>query len=785
VWVTTTQLCESDDQELTIVDDPGSQTVELIAYGADQTLKVTDLNNPTLTVADLANTILGPGVVASNIKFTGAPIAAGTFTGGTNVIGFDSGIILSDGSANNVIGPNCSSGITGINEQPGDTDLSNLIDDVTNDAAVLEFDFVPQASTLTFQYVWASDEYNEFVYSFNDVFGFFVNGTNIALVPGTDLPVSINDVNDGNPLGTNPTNPQFYLNNDFQYPTLAPFDTEMNGLTVVLTAQATVNPGVTNHIKLAVADAIDFVLDSNVFIKAASISSSQINLSPGTLGFGSQGLGATSSPQTVTVTNNGETAVTISNISASGDFAATNVNCPLSPSTLASAGTCSITVTFTPLASGLLNGTLTLTDNANGVAGSTQTVTLSGTGTGSGGLPVASLAPTALSYQHNLNLQCPSKPLILSNTGGSTLQISGITAAGSFAISANACGATLAPGANCEIDVSFTAESPVGVYSGTLTVSDNAAGSPQVVPLSGQVFPPCFLRSDAVTQQVLRSTPAATFDLSDKLPSCHTTRIAMACANNQPATCAFSPAAIAPGGSTVLSVQNLNALTTDQLSFAVTGTDSTNTSSVNLLLLLSDFTFTPYATTATVSAGQTATYALTLTPVNGLAGTIRLSCQGAPAGSTCTVTPAAVTLAANYPAQVSVAVSTSGGARGAPRGGAPWTGPGASLRLVMELASLLVLMGLAGWVVAGGRGAGAPGRSLARRRPCLSGLALAALALMLMAWAACGGGGMGNSVANPATPAGTYPLTVTGTYDASSGQPSGLTRNQALTLQVH
>jgi hypothetical protein len=294
------------------------------------------------------------------------------------------------------------------------------------------------------------------------------------------------------------------------------------------------------------------------------------------------------------------------------------------------------------------------------------------------------------------------------------------------------------------------------------------------------------LHSDAVTQQVLRSTAATSFDLSDKLPSCHTTIIAMACANNQPATCAFSPAAISPGGSTVLTVQNLNALSTDHLSFTATGTDSTNTSSVNLLVLLSDFTFTPYPTTATVSAGQTASYALTLTPVNGLAGTIHLSCQGAPTGSTCTVTPSAVTLAANYPAQVSVAVSTSGGAMGAPRGGAPPAGPGASLRLGMELASLLVLMGLAGWAVAGGRGAGAPGRSLAYRRLRLSGLALAALALMLMAWVACGGGGgMGNAVANPATPAGTYPLTVTGTYDASSGQPTGLTHNQALTLQVN
>jgi len=67
-------------------------------------------------------------------------------------------------------------------------------------------------------------------------------------------------------------------------------------------------------------------------------------------------------------------------------------------------------------------------------------------------------------------------------------------------------------------------------------------------------------------------------------------------------------------------VQNLNTVSTDNFSFTVTGTDTTNTSIVNLAVLLADFTFTPYPTTATVSAGQTATYAMTVSPVNGLAG---------------------------------------------------------------------------------------------------------------------------------------------------------------------
>jgi hypothetical protein len=235
----------------------------------------------------------------------------------------------------------------------------------------------------------------------------------------------------------------------------------------------------------------------------------------------------------------------------------------------------------------------------------------------------------------------------------------------------------------------------------------------------------------------------------------------------------------------VLTVQNLNAVTTDNFGFTVTGTDTTNTSTVNLSVQLADFSFTPYPTAATVTAGQTANYALTLTPVNGLAGTIQLSCQGAPAGSTCTVTPATVALANNYPAQASVTVSTASRAGGAPRGGPPPLGPGGSLRLWLELACLLALAGLAGGATVGRRAGASP--RLGYRRLRLSGLALAVLALMLMAWAACGGGGgMGSSVnANTGTPAGAYALTVTGVYDSSTGQATGLTRTQSLTLQVN
>ena len=236
-------------------------------------LSTTDLNSQS--ASDVVDALLGAGPnapIVSNITYTGANIACGTFTGGTGIIGFESGVILSSGNIASVPGPNVSDGITTVNGTPGDADLDNLIPGFsTNDAAVLEFDFECEVLlVISFSYVFTSDEYNEFVNtSFNDVFGFFVNGVNIALLPDLVTPVSINNLNCNNPYNP-PTgaNCALFINNDLSDGGGA-IDTEMDGLTVVLTATAAVNPGV-NHIKLAIADAGDFVLDSNVFIKGES-----------------------------------------------------------------------------------------------------------------------------------------------------------------------------------------------------------------------------------------------------------------------------------------------------------------------------------------------------------------------------------------------------------------------------------------------------------------------------------------------------------------------------------
>jgi hypothetical protein len=231
------------------------------------TVTVNELSS-TQEADDLVNNLLGGGITYSNVSFigrVGEGASAGAFSGGTGIFGFDEGIVLSTGAIGNIIGPNSVSNKTSINsELSGDIHLNSLINNDetqynTYDATVLEFDFVPNADEITFQYQFASEEYNEFVeQAFNDVFGFFVNGVNIALIPETTLSVAINNINLNDYS-------EYYINNENKL-----LNTEMDGMTVLLTAKAAVNKEKPNHIKLAIADSGDRSFDSNVLIKTGS-----------------------------------------------------------------------------------------------------------------------------------------------------------------------------------------------------------------------------------------------------------------------------------------------------------------------------------------------------------------------------------------------------------------------------------------------------------------------------------------------------------------------------------
>ena len=232
---------------------------------------VTDTLAGTLTPQDLADTLVsGAGdITVTNVTYQGANQSAGTFTDGADAIGIDEGIILSSGYAFDVEGPNDEDDLSvdSVSSEPtDDPDLASLSSFELYDQSVLEIEFeVPSdKDQVFFSYVFGSEEYNEFVGSnFEDVFGFFVNGTNVATVDdptdGTQ-PVTINSINSGE-------NSDLYIDN-----TDGSLDTQMDGLTVVLNVSGQVNPGETNTLKLAIADASDNVLDSWVLIEGDSFS---------------------------------------------------------------------------------------------------------------------------------------------------------------------------------------------------------------------------------------------------------------------------------------------------------------------------------------------------------------------------------------------------------------------------------------------------------------------------------------------------------------------------------
>lgn len=240
------------------------------------------------------NILLGGGVTVSNVSYNGVAspatvqVGSGSFTGvGTN-LGLAAGLILSTGEIDNAVGP--ASNFSGDDNDTGsDPDLEEISGGIITDRAVLEFDFVPTGDSLKFRYVFASEEYPEFICSFNDAFGFFLSGpgiagpyagnaANIALVPGTITPVTINNVNNG--LNNDPNdpdcpavNPAFYVDNENG------LDVSYDGFTVVLEAFALVQCGQVYHIKLAVGDAggiggFDTTYDSAVFLEAGSFTSS-------------------------------------------------------------------------------------------------------------------------------------------------------------------------------------------------------------------------------------------------------------------------------------------------------------------------------------------------------------------------------------------------------------------------------------------------------------------------------------------------------------------------------
>jgi hypothetical protein len=379
----------------------------------------------------------------------------------------------------------------------------------------------------------------------------------------------------------------------------------------------------------------------------------------------------------------------------------------------------------------------------------------------------------------------------LSNTGNAPMTITSIAADGNFA-QTNNCPASLAGRSYCTVSVAFTPPLTVpGGQSGTLTIVDDASGSPHTVALSGTgaiaAEAELSTTSLAFAGQLLGTTSAThtvTLSNSGDLPLGIVSIVAsgdFAQANN----CSTS---LAGGASCTISVTFTPTATGDR-SGSVTITDGTPGSqhTVTLSGTGTDFSLSSDPTSREITAGASATYALSVSPVSGFNQSVALSCTKPTqlTLATCSVSPSAVTPDGTNAATVTVTVTTTARGMAPPFGGPRWhrgglraplqdppLGRHTGLPLQVWLVALLAVT-----VVAA---AFRPPQENVRLRPDAT-VTLAGALLLVLLWAACGGGGT-PPAPHPGTPAGTYTLTVTGTVTTGSGN---LSHDLTLTLKVN
>jgi gliding motility-associated-like protein len=252
--------------------------------------------NDHATATDMVQALVGAGITFSNPQLNCHDSARGTYTVVTSNLGIGDGVLLTSGKAKTTGSTAGANGDQNLwfaatsNNTPGDNELETISGVTTFDACILEFDFVPDGDSLLFDYVFGSEEYDGFSCTgFNDVFAFFLSGPgitgspNIALVPGTNIPVSINSTT--NPTITQPSSLALCQAMGPGSPFAQYYNDNTNGqsvtyygMTTVLTARAAVIPCTTYHIKLAIADGSDPTLDSGVFLAGNSFRSTNIKM---------------------------------------------------------------------------------------------------------------------------------------------------------------------------------------------------------------------------------------------------------------------------------------------------------------------------------------------------------------------------------------------------------------------------------------------------------------------------------------------------------------------------
>lgn len=230
----------------------------------------------------------GRGLKIRNVRFSGNPQALAKFTNPSGVPHFEEGFVMSTGKAADMAGPNNNPKTSTVNGRGGDKVLYNIAHGRTFDAATLEFDFMADRDSVSFNYFFASEEYNDYVGStFNDAFVIilsgpgFRNGKNLGVIPGTTTPVNVNSVSYNNHRKYYKDNNPFTLTGKINETAKAKINPKQlanfqyDGMTRVLSAQSRVKPKEVYHLKIIIADAGDGTIDSAVLFEAGSFNSQE------------------------------------------------------------------------------------------------------------------------------------------------------------------------------------------------------------------------------------------------------------------------------------------------------------------------------------------------------------------------------------------------------------------------------------------------------------------------------------------------------------------------------
>jgi hypothetical protein len=371
-------------------------------------------------------------------------------------------------------------------------------------------------------------------------------------------------------------------------------------------------------------------------------------------------------------------------------------------------------------------------------------------------LPAAVLSPSTLTFGDQfVNVPSAAQTIALTNGGDAALDISSISAATTPASPAqfsetDTCVGSVAASSSCTISVVFT-PAAAGPQNGLLTITDNESNSPQSVSLYGVGVPAFSISVAPKSQTVNRGTDSTAFTASAASSYGFTGAVTLSCQDNQPANCAFNPATIIPGQSSTLTVSNLTPISADTLNFMVVGTSGTpvtQTAQQPLQILFPDYNLLVAPTTADVNAGQTATYTLSVSPINGFNQSVNFTCTNPPATLSCTITPSSVTLDGTNTSTPTITIATTArsgtGFSEWPLFHGPPVSQHAGLCLLFLCMGLFMLMAVA----------------VPRRH---AGLRFAVTGLFVLLGAACSVGG------NPqkGTPAGTYQIQIQGAVNNS------------------